>query len=105
MVLRVGDVQVARPVEGKARRVIELRRGRGPAVATGTLRPRAHDRGDRSGGRSDLPHSILAGVGDVEIARCVRCESADAVELRLRCGPTVAAVTSGSGPRDEAKRP
>ena len=66
--MRVGDVEIAVPVEAASVRHREARCGGRAAVPAEGLLAVAGDRGDEAGCRVDAAHPVLVGVGDVEMA-------------------------------------
>ena len=76
----VGDVEVARGIEGDAGGAIQLGCGRGTAVPAKCCRPVARDRGDDPIG-GDLPDPMVELIRDVEVAREVGHGSERLIQL------------------------
>ena len=102
VVAAVGDVEVARAVEGDADGSGKAGgRARPVGVAVQTPTAQAGDGGDGSGRDDDLPDGVAAGVADVEVARPVAGDAAWRGEAGGGARPVGAA---GSGPAAPAKR-
>src|SRR5207244_1510700 len=74
LVVRVGDEQVAGGIEGDSLGISDFSCRRRTAVSGKTTGPIAHDRADDAIRRYQ-PYSIIDGVGNEQIARCVHGDS------------------------------
>ena len=93
----IGDVEVARGVQRRAPRVVKLR-GRGPAAV-------ADRAGSRDGGNDarcgiDLADTVVAAVGDIDVAVGVRRHAAGVAQPRGCRWAAVAAEAERSGSCD-----
>ena len=104
VVAGIGEVEVPGAVQPHADGIVELRRGCRPAVPAGALSPRARYRGDRPAG-IDFADALVAGIGDVEVARAVQRRASGEVELRRGCRPAVPAEAGGPRSRHRGDRP
>src|SRR5206468_2761182 len=93
----VRDVEVAGGIEGYANGYVELRGGRGTAVAREVRAAAAGVGRDRAPG-GDLADAVVAVVGDVEVAGEIESHAGGGAELRSGRG----AAVPGEGPRARA---
>ena len=96
VVVRVGDEQVARGVDGDADGVAQLGGGGGSVVAAVTLGAVAGDGDDVAGRLDDLADHVVGRVGDEQVARGVDGDAVGLVQLGGGGGSVVAAVTLGA---------
>ena len=81
MVLRVGDIEIARGIHGQPLRSVELRAGSRAAVARGTGGAGAGESGDHALA-IHAPHHIVCRVRDIRIARGIHRDAERRVDLR-----------------------
>ncbi|OQB91096.1 MAG: hypothetical protein BWX86_02093 [Verrucomicrobia bacterium ADurb.Bin122] len=80
-VARIGHVERAVGLRGQRRGEIEQGHGTG-AIRRTCARGDAGPGGNGAGGEHEAAHRVVAGVGDVEIARAIECEGLGHVETR-----------------------
>ncbi len=89
----VGEEHVAGGVDGEAAGAVDLGVDRGSVVALVTRGAVAGDSDDVAGRLDHLADSVVARVGDEQVARGVDGDAVGAIQLSLGRGPIVAAVT------------
>ena len=104
MVTGIGNVEVARAVHGHAIGVAELRLDRRTPVPAEAEPSGPRDRGDDPCG-VHLADALVAGFGNVEVARPVHRHATGVVELRLDRRTPVPTEAELPGPRDRGDRP
>src|SRR3984893_18768605 len=94
----VGDIDVARLVDGDAGALVEASLRRQAAVAGVPSLARAGTGGDISGARVDPPDPVIERVGKIEIAVRVEVDVEGPVQQGALGWPAVPAETSLAGP-------
>ena len=102
VVIRIGDIEVARPIHRQAVGAVELRRCRRGAVAAEAGNSSSRHRGDITRGSSHLADAVVGGIGDVEVARPVQRHAPGSAQLRRRCRAPVAYVQISRDRLDDA---
>ena len=83
-VFPIGDVEVARTIHCHSAGRTEQGQNRRASVPAEAVLPRPRNRGDRPRG-IDLANTVVAAIGDVEVARTIHCHCSGHVELGLDC--------------------
>src|SRR5207244_2646636 len=99
VVALIDDQQRAVAGERYARRLVQLRRARRAAVAQRSRGPGARD-GRDDAARVDLPHPVVAEVGDVEVPRRIERDARRVVDARIAGRTAVAARTRKASARE-----
>ena len=100
VVIRIGDIEVARPVHRHAVGAVELRRcRRGAVAAEAAERPGPRHRGDAARGSVHLADALVVRIGDVEVARPIHRHAHWGVQPRRCCRAAVAADAGNSSSR------
>ena len=89
MVLRVGDIEIARGIDGQPLRTVELGAGRRAAVAGGTGGAGAGEGGDHALA-IHAPHHVVRSVRDIRIARGIHGDAERRIDLRAGSRAAVA---------------
>ena len=98
MVVPIGDVDVAQAIRRHVFGERELRLNRRPIVSAIAPLPGSCHRGNVTRG-IHFADAVIAGIGNVEVARIIHRHAAGVVKLRLDCRAAVPAVTPLSGSR------
>ena len=104
VVVPMGDVEATRPVHRHAIGRVDPRLSCRTAVSAETELPRARHGRDRPSG-VDLADTIIATIGDVEVARSVCRHAIGRVDLRLSRGTVISAETEFPRARHGRDRP
>src|SRR5690242_4908303 len=91
-VVKVGDEQVAGPVQRDAERAVQQGVGSGPAIAAGADNAVAGHGGDNAGNGIHPPDAIVARVGDEQVAGAIHHHAVRELQTGAGCEPAIAAV-------------